>query len=152
MNFLFVHRHFPGQFRHLVPILCRHGHSITGIGEKESLEKFDLPAGVRLHAYRAESLPKTGPHHLAQNFDQGIKRGLAAARIAASLKKDGFRPDFIVAHTGWGEALFFKEIFPESKLIGYFEYYYSRTPPTWASIRNTHQRPMKNLSSAPPMQ
>lgn len=124
MNFLFVHRHFPGQFRHLVHLLCRQGHHIVGIGEKESLEAFALPAGATLYAYGARSLPKGQAHRLAHHYDEGIRRGLAVARIATSLKNNESRPDVIVAHTGWGEALFLKEIFPESKLIGYFEYYY----------------------------
>jgi glycosyltransferase involved in cell wall biosynthesis len=27
-------------------------------------------------------------------------------------------------HTGWGEALFLKEIFPKAKIVGYFEFFY----------------------------
>jgi glycosyltransferase involved in cell wall biosynthesis len=30
----------------------------------------------------------------------------------------------IYAHTGWGESLFLKEVWPQAKLLGYFEFYY----------------------------
>jgi hypothetical protein len=34
-------------------------------------------------------------------------------------------PDIIVAHPGWGEALFMKDVFPQAKLVIYCEYYYA---------------------------
>ncbi|MGZ8969767.1 MAG: glycosyltransferase, partial [Telluria sp.] len=34
-------------------------------------------------------------------------------------------PDVIVAHPGWGEALFMKDVFPQAKLVIYCEYYYA---------------------------
>ncbi|MEO0393246.1 MAG: glycosyltransferase, partial [Pseudomonadota bacterium] len=40
------------------------------------------------------------------------------------LKEKGFTPDVIVAHPGWGEALFAKDIFPDTPLLNYFEFYY----------------------------
>ena len=38
-------------------------------------------------------------------------RGGAAPRTS---KRQGFRPDVIFAHIGWGEALFLKDIFPDA--------------------------------------
>jgi glycosyltransferase involved in cell wall biosynthesis len=40
------------------------------------------------------------------------------------LKQNQFQPDVIVVHTGWGEALFIKEVFPDTPLIGFFEFFY----------------------------
>jgi len=31
------------------------------------------------------------------------------------LKKKGFKPDLAFAHIGWGEALYFKDIFPQNR-------------------------------------
>jgi hypothetical protein len=49
----------------------------------------------------------------------------ACASAAFTLKHDGFEPDLIVAHPGWGEALFIKDVFPRAKLVIYCEYYYA---------------------------
>jgi glycosyltransferase involved in cell wall biosynthesis len=40
------------------------------------------------------------------------------------MRKLGFEPDLIVAHPGWGDALFLRQIYPAVPMIGYFEFYY----------------------------
>ena len=44
-----------------------------------------------------------------------------------ALKAKGVRFDVIVAHPGWGEALFVKDVFPTTPLLAYFEFFYSAT-------------------------
>jgi glycosyltransferase involved in cell wall biosynthesis len=124
LRLLVIHRHFPGQFRHLLPLLAASGHEIVGIGERESLEEYNLPSNVRLHAYRAASVPESKPFALAARFDGAVRRGLTVARTANRIKEAGFVPDVVLAHTGWGEAMFIKEVFPDTRLVGYFEYYF----------------------------
>jgi hypothetical protein len=41
-----------------------------------------------------------------------------------SLQADGFVPDAVVVHAGWGESLPIRAIFPKSRIIVYCEYYY----------------------------
>ena len=41
-----------------------------------------------------------------------------------SLKADGFVPDVVAVHPGWGESLPVRTIFPDARLIVYCEYYY----------------------------
>src|SRR5687767_15250149 len=47
-----------------------------------------------------------------------------SAAGAAQLRREGFRPDVIFAHIGWGEALFLKDIFPEARVLLYCEFFY----------------------------
>ncbi|MEM6277242.1 MAG: glycosyltransferase, partial [Pseudomonadota bacterium] len=35
-----------------------------------------------------------------------------------------FRPDLVIGHTGWGEMLFLKELWPDVPVLGFFEYFY----------------------------
>ena len=51
-------------------------------------------------------------------------RGEAAAEAAIALRHQGFLPDVICAHPGWGEALFLKDVFPEAAMLGFLEFYY----------------------------
>jgi glycosyltransferase involved in cell wall biosynthesis len=53
-----------------------------------------------------------------------MMNGLAVARLCEGLKRDGFTPDIVVGHTGWGELLFIKDIWPSVPLLGYFEFFY----------------------------
>jgi glycosyltransferase involved in cell wall biosynthesis len=56
-----------------------------------------------------------------------VRRAQAVAKALLTLKQRGATPDLIVAHPGWGESLFAKEIFPQVPLLGYFEYFFSAT-------------------------
>jgi glycosyltransferase involved in cell wall biosynthesis len=44
--------------------------------------------------------------------------------MAEQLKAQGFVPDVVYGHSGWGSTLFIKDAFPESQLLCYFEWFY----------------------------
>ena len=50
--------------------------------------------------------------------------GQAVLRSCLHLLSQGFEPDVIVAHPGWGETLFLKERFHRAKLLNYCEFFY----------------------------
>jgi glycosyltransferase involved in cell wall biosynthesis len=49
---------------------------------------------------------------------------LAVARLCEWLKRDGFTPDIVIGHNGWGEILYVKDVWPHTPLLGYFEFFY----------------------------
>jgi len=53
-----------------------------------------------------------------------VLQGQAAYRMAQILRSQGFIPDIIYGHSGWGSTLFMKDIFPNAKLLCYFEWFY----------------------------
>jgi hypothetical protein len=65
--------------------------------------------------------------HADQFSEGGAMNGLAVARLCEGLKHEGFTPDIVVGHTGWGELLFVKDIWPSVPLLGYFEFFYRST-------------------------
>jgi len=40
------------------------------------------------------------------------------------LRDGGVVPDLVLGHSGWGETLFVKDVFPEVPLLSYFEFFY----------------------------
>ncbi|HEX9857790.1 MAG TPA: glycosyltransferase, partial [Paracoccaceae bacterium] len=63
---------------------------------------------------------------LGRNYTQMSDRGVTVARAALQLRDQrGFVPDVIFGHSGWGETLFLKEIWPQARLLVYSEFYYS---------------------------
>ena len=123
MRLLFVHQNFPGQFRHLAAHYARAGgHEVMAVGEKASMLRQAQPAGVKLLGYELRNPPER------KSFDapvvQAIQRGQAVAAGALRLRREGFRPDVVLAHIGWGEALFLKDVFPEARLLLHCEFYY----------------------------
>src|SRR5436853_1246378 len=80
--------------------------------------------GVRLVGYDCEATSPAAGHPYAQPFDHAVARGYAVAQACRALRAEGFVPDAIYAHPGWGEALFLRDVFPEARLTLYCEFYY----------------------------
>jgi len=80
--------------------------------------------GVSLVPYAASRCSTPGIHPRVGVFETKTIRGEACFRAALKLKQQGFNPDVIVAHHGWGESLFLKEIWPTAKLGIYCEFFY----------------------------
>jgi glycosyltransferase involved in cell wall biosynthesis len=124
MRALFIHQNFPGQFRHLAPALAlQPGNQIVGVGETANLQRQMQPAGVQLLGYDAPPAG-SGAHHYLRKLEGAVRRGQAVARVLLALKQKGFVPDLVYAHPGWGEALYVKDVFPDTRLLAYCEFLY----------------------------
>ncbi len=122
MRILFVHQNFPAQFKFLAPALAAEGHSVVAL----SLQKGGASEwqGVKLVPYSIGRGTTPGVHPWVSDFETKTIRGEACFRAALRLKSQGFTPDVIIAHPGWGESLFLKEVWPQAKLGIYCEFYY----------------------------
>jgi glycosyltransferase involved in cell wall biosynthesis len=123
MRILFVHQNFPGQFKHLAPALAARGHAVVATTMRRQ-----APArwqGVRLVRYGAGRGSTPGVHPWLSDLETKTIRGEACLRAALALRDGGFVPDVVIAHPGWGEGLFLKEVWPDSRLGLYCEFHYS---------------------------
>jgi glycosyltransferase involved in cell wall biosynthesis len=124
MRVLFVHQNFPGQYRHVAPALAaRPGTEVVALG----IHPAPTLPGVHHVRYAVAGRSTPGIHPLAANFETATLRGEAAARAASRLKAEGFSPDVICGHSGWGETLFLKDVWPRARLLTFAEFYYSAT-------------------------
>ena len=124
MNVLLVHQNFPGQFKHLGPALAAQGHRVTAISMRP--HKPLMWQGVQVLPYQAKRGSTPGVHPWMVDFETKVIRAEAALRHAQKLKDRGLRPDLILAHPGWGESLFLKDVWPEAKLAIYCEFFYGQ--------------------------
>ena len=122
MKILFIHQNFPGQFKFLAPTLVQQGHEVVAM----IMQKIDLEVwqGIKLVSYLPSRSSTPSIHPWVSDFETKTIRGEACYRAALKLKNAGFMPDVIIAHPGWGESLFLKDVWPESKLGIYCEFYY----------------------------
>lgn len=127
MRFLFIHQNFPGQFRHVAKALAEDpANEVVCIGEARNVrERPPLHPRIKLFAYETHGAGGKETHHYIRDYEGHIRRGQSIARLLITLRDDkGLRPDVVVAHPGWGEGLFLKDIFPAARHIQYFEYFY----------------------------
>ena len=75
---------------------------------------------------------------------------------ARTLKQQGFSPDVILTHYGWGEPMFLKDVWPDARLSLYCELYYGESEgdlgfdPEFAGAEKlaTESLRLRNLNSA----
>ena len=123
MKILFVHQNFPGQFKYLAPALAvNEGNEVLALTIQAS-----APAvwqGVRMVPYRPARGSTPNIHPWMVDLETKTIRAEAALRAALQLRAGGFVPDVIVAHPGWGESLFLKDVWPQARLGIYCEFFY----------------------------
>jgi glycosyltransferase involved in cell wall biosynthesis len=120
MKILFVHQNFPAQFKHLAPALLKLGHEVQAL----AINRNPTPAGIHVSYYKPlrSNSPKIHPWVL--DMESKVIRAEAAFYAALKLRESGFNPDVIIAHPGWGESWFLKDVWPHAKMGLYAELYY----------------------------
>ena len=118
---LFVHTNFPGQFLHLARDLGRRDDwAVAAIGSATAKPM----NGVTLERYEIEPTTRI-EDPVAGRFVLDSRRGEAVVRAAVRLQTAGFTPDVVVGHTGWGELLYLRDVFPSARFVSYLEFYFS---------------------------
>ena len=97
---------------------------IGGLGDSANL---GVRAGSFNHpvfGYAARAGRKPLGHHYLASFETAIRRGQDVLRACQQIRAKGFVPDLVVGHPAWGELLFIKDVFPDARLVAYFEFFY----------------------------
>jgi glycosyltransferase involved in cell wall biosynthesis len=121
MNILFVHNNFPAQYRHLVRALLRDPHvQVAAVGASNAR----AVKGAKLSKYHVVDTDVSGTHPFARRFDLECRRAEQVLYSLSSLTAQGFVPDVILAHPGWGETLPLRTLFPRARILLYCEFFY----------------------------
>lgn len=123
MRVLFIHQNFPGQFKFLAPALARDPANQVIAMTMQKTEATHWQ-GIPLMAYPALRGSGSQIHPWLGDFETKTIRAESCFRAALKLREQGFNPEVIIAHPGWGESLFLKEVWPHAKLGIYCEFFY----------------------------
>ena len=127
MVILFLHQNFPGQYKHLAPALAARGHQVVALTPK--VKKTARWQDVTVVPYEIKGASTKGIHPWLADFETKILRATACYNGAMRLKKQGFEPDVILAHHGWGESMFLKDVWPNARMGLYCELYHVSSEP-----------------------
>ncbi|MEQ8345451.1 MAG: glycosyltransferase [Sneathiellaceae bacterium] len=121
MRVLFLHNNFPAQYRHVAPALAADGaNEVVFVTQRD---RGSLP-GVRNRIYRPTRDAARETHHYLRGTETAVLNGQAVWRVCRELAREGFVPDLVCAHSGWGNALYIKDVFPRVRSLMYYEWYY----------------------------
>ncbi len=122
MRVLFLHQNFPGQFRHVASALRQQGgHELLALVPAGH----DRPRIIPVRTYSFDPRQVRTNLALAGSYTDRVARGAAVAAMLRTLQQEGFTPDLVLGHGGWGETLFVRDIWPHCQLLVYAEYFYS---------------------------
>jgi len=121
MKALFIHQNFPAQYLALASALAKDRNNRVGF-----ITHYQGPVeieGVTKMRYEPARGPHADTHSYVQPFERAVLDAQAVFRVLQSLKASGFTPDVVCAHTGWGLGMFVKDIYPDTPLLLYCEWF-----------------------------
>lgn len=121
MRILFVHNNFPGQYARIVRHLKgrRDVDMLSG-----SLASNQQPPLIKRVDYTPHRDVRKDIHPAVRYTEMAVIRGQAAYTAFMPIRKKGWSPDIILAHSGFGDGLFLKDLWPHAKYMPYLEWYY----------------------------
>jgi glycosyltransferase involved in cell wall biosynthesis len=123
MNILFIHQNFPGQFKALAPALAADPKNKVVALTMQPV-KPGVWMGVQVLGYQAKRSSSEKIHPWVADVEAKAIRAEACFYAAQQLKASGFTPDIVIAHPGWGESLFIKDVWPNTRLGIFCEFFY----------------------------
>lgn len=121
MRILLIHQNFPGQFKRLAQVWAKEpGWQVLGLGRHTAPGLPDVQWG----RYKLHRPICKGQHPYLRKMEDAVLHGQAVARSLLELKRKGFYPDVILAHPGWGETMYVRDVFPRTRVVHFCEWYY----------------------------
>lgn len=120
---LILHQNFPGQFREVAKAWSHNpAIHVMGLGRDTAP---GMP-GIPWQRYRLDYVPIKNQHPYLRQMEHAVLHGQAVARKLRQLSLKGYKPDIVLAHPGWGETLFLRDVYPDVRLIHLCEWYYGK--------------------------
>lgn len=127
MIFVFVHANYPGQFKNVAGVLAADkSNTVIFITNKKDANKEIIP-GINIINYELHRNANESTHYYVRSIEDGVIQAQGVVRVLASLLEKGIYPDYVFTHAGNGLGLFIKDILPNTKHIGYFEWYFLKS-------------------------
>lgn len=134
---LFLHRNQPAQFEFFARWLARSGWQVTFAHAGAPSDSTDAD-GIRTLRFAVPADARRGDDY-RHALDHAAHTALGATQLFMHLRDiEGYRPDIVVAHVGWGIGLTVRQIWPATRYVAYHEWYY--TDVDWQ--RGKRERPV----------
>jgi len=123
---LFIHQAGPAQFVHVIQYMSDHPDQWSPyLLRMVGCSSDKLPPNCTVFEYRP-TRSNSSAEPLTADVESKLIRGESVLyALEEIVRQNHYKPDLIVVHPGWGEALFLREIYPDVPQLHYCEYYYA---------------------------
>lgn len=108
--------------------MVRQGWDVRALRQDSAAGQPPLAAtlqGVALQGWQATKGTTLNAHPWVQDTETKLIRAEAAAVACEAMQREGWNPDLIVGHPGWGEMLFLQHIWPDVPQLHFLEFHYA---------------------------
>ena len=119
---LFLHPNFPGQFKHLASIAARNDYDVRFVCLTDYSKSIKGINRVLIKGNRGE---ETLNQSCKTEIEKILFRAESYRRTFKKFRDEGWNPDFVFGHSGWGCGIFLKSIWPNTKFFAYLEWWFS---------------------------
>lgn len=145
---LLLHQNYPGQYLHLAPALLQQGFELRTVGGRGARAS----EGIPLRRYDPKPIGGIPPcHPWLADAQAKVIRGEAVGLLVRQLLDEGFQPDLVIGHPGWGELLALADLLPGVPVLHQQEFIYRTEgadygfdpvidPPDWATATRVRLR------------
>ena len=138
MRILFIHKNFPAQFGALgLWLAANKGWDVTFATQREGVSHNK----IRILRFTDHRETTKGIHHYVAGTERAVITGQGFVRLAVQMRRQGYVPDIVVAHSGWGPGIFAKDVWPETLYVPYVEWWY-RAPAVDATPHDKQGDPL----------
>ncbi|HEY7117885.1 MAG TPA: glycosyltransferase [Tepidisphaeraceae bacterium] len=124
MHILYVHQNFPAQFGHIARHLVqRNGWRCTFVSETPA----GNVEGIEKVQYKIAGGATKTTHFCSRTFENAVWHTDGVYQVLKA--RPDIQPDLIVGHSGFGSTLFLSELYPDTPIVNFFEYYYRAHDP-----------------------
>ena len=124
MDILFIHSNYPGQFRNLAPAISNGGNNRVIFLTERDDEEMSSIEGITIRQFKPHRKTSAGIHNYLMTTEEAVIKGQGVFKAIIGLLEEGFNPSIVIYHGGMGIGLYLKEILPNAKTVGYFEWYF----------------------------
>ncbi len=124
MKILFIHHRFPGQFVPLVEGYLAAGAQVVAICHTPERTALAAATWSQIRLMTCDPVQHTAKAMAGGYSQEWLAGSLRVRNRLLQLRQQGFYPDVCLTHIGFGDGLFVKDIFPETRCLAYCEYYY----------------------------
>ena len=112
---LILHHNFPAQFRYLCLDLAQAGHDVVFLSERNFVGAFSGVRQITVEPIQQKKL---------SNLEGQLDCADAFRYAMEKLRDEGWIPDIVISHSGWGCGLDVSLVFPNAIRVSYLEWWF----------------------------